>query len=55
MAAYNPEDRPTIEEIKQGKADIVNANEEEIDILRTKIINEIENPNSKFSSHLRKD
>ena len=44
MVAYNPDERPTIEEIKQDKfmANIVNANEEEMEFLRTQMINEIE-------------
>ena len=45
MVAYNPEERPTIEEIRKDKfmADIVNASEEYINFLREKMINEIEN------------
>jgi len=44
MVAYNPDERPTIKEIKQDKfmANIVNASEEEIEFLRTQMINEIE-------------
>ena len=44
MVAYNPDERPTIEEIKQDKfmANIVNASEEEMEFLRTQMINEIE-------------
>ena len=44
MVAYNPDERPTIEEIKQDEfmANIVNANEEEMEFLRTQMINEIE-------------
>jgi len=44
MVAYNPKERPTIEEIKQDKfmANIVNASEEVMDFLREKMINEIE-------------
>ena len=45
MVAYNPDERPTIEEIRKNEflADIVNASEEYIDLLREKMINEIEN------------
>ena len=48
MVAYNPEERPTIEEIRKDEfmADIVNASEEYINFLRDKMINEIE-----FSQH----
>ena len=44
MVAYNPDERPTIKEIKQDKfmANIVNASEEEMEFLRTQMINEIE-------------
>ena len=44
MVAYNPDERPTIEEIKQDEfmANIVNASEEEMEFLRTQMINEIE-------------
>ena len=44
MVAYNPEERPTIEEIRKDEfmADIVNASEEYINFLREKMINEIE-------------
>ena len=43
MVAYNPEDRPSIEEIRQDEflADIVKASEERINLLREKMINEI--------------
>ena len=43
MVAYNPEERPTIEEIRKDEflADIVNASEECINSLREKMINEI--------------
>ena len=45
MVAYNPDERPTIEEIRKDEflADIANASEEYIDLLREKMINEIEN------------
>ena len=45
MVAYNPYERPTIEEIRKDEflADIANASEEYIDLLREKMINEIEN------------
>ena len=45
MVAYNPKERPIIEEIRKDEfiADIVNSNEEYIDSLREKMINEIEN------------
>jgi len=45
MVAYNPEERPTIEEIRKDEfmVDIVNASKEYIDSLREKMINEIEN------------
>ena len=45
MVAYNPEERPTIEDLRKDEfmADIVNASEEYIDSLREKMINEIEN------------
>ena len=44
MVAYNPEERPSIEEIRKDEfmADIVNASEEYINFLRQKMINEIE-------------
>jgi serine/threonine protein kinase len=44
MVAYNPDERPTIEEIRKDEflADIVNANEEYINYLREKMINEVE-------------
>ena len=44
MVAYNPDERPTIEEIRKDEflADIVNANEEDINYLREKMINEVE-------------
>ena len=43
MVAYNPEERPTIEEIRQDEflADIVNASEECNNRLRNKMIDEI--------------
>jgi serine/threonine protein kinase len=43
MVAYNPEERPTIEEIRQDEflVDIVNSNEQCINKLREKMINEI--------------
>ena len=43
MVAYNPEDRPSIEEIRQDEflADIVKASEERINFLREKMIKEI--------------
>ena len=44
MVAYNPEERPTIEEILKDEfmADIINKNEENFSFLREKMINEIE-------------
>ena len=44
MVAYNPDERPTIEEILKDEfmAGIVNANEEYINFLRQKMINEIQ-------------
>ena len=44
MVAYNPEERPTIEQIKQDEfiAEIINDNQEKINFLREKMINEIE-------------
>ena len=44
MVAYNPEERPTIEEIRNDKfmSDIINANEEQLSLLRKKMINEIQ-------------
>ena len=44
MVAYNPEERPTIKEIRKDKfmADIVNASEEYIKFIRQKMINEIQ-------------
>jgi len=44
MVAYNPDERPTIEQIRKDEfmAEIVNASEEYIDFLRQKMINEIE-------------
>ena len=43
LVAYNPEERPTIEEIRQDEflVDIVNSNEQLINKLREKMINEI--------------
>ena len=43
MVAYNPEERPTIEEIRDDKfmSDIINASEEKLSFLRKKMINEI--------------
>ena len=43
MVAYNPEERPTMEEIRKDEflADIINASEECINSLRKKMINEI--------------
>ena len=50
MVAYNPNERPSIEEIKKDEfmADIVNASEEYINFLRQKMINEIEFANPIF-------
>jgi serine/threonine protein kinase len=50
MVAYNPDERPSIEEIKKDEfmADIVNASEEYINFLRQKMINEIEFANPIF-------
>ena len=44
MVAYNPEERPTIEEIRNDKfmSDIINASEEQLSLLRKKMINEIQ-------------
>ena len=44
MVAYNPEERPTIEEIRNDKfmSDITNASEEKLSFLRKKMINEIQ-------------
>jgi len=44
MVAYNPDERPSIEEIKKDKfmANVVNASEEYINFLRQKMIDEIE-------------
>lgn len=44
MVAYNPEERPTIEEIRNDKfmSDIINASEEQLSFLRKKMINEIQ-------------
>ena len=44
MVAYNPEERPTIEEIRNDKfmSDIINASEEKLSFLRKKMINEIQ-------------
>ena len=44
MVAYNPEERPTIEEIYKDEflADIINESEEKINLLREKMINQIE-------------
>jgi serine/threonine protein kinase len=44
MVAYNPDERLTIEEIKQDEfmANIINASEEEMEFLRRQMINEIE-------------
>ena len=44
MVAYNPDERPTIEQIRKDEfmAEIVNASEEYIDFSRQKMINEIE-------------
>ena len=58
MGAYNPEERPTIEEIRNDKfmshiintsegndkfmSDIINASEEQLSLLRKKMINEIQ-------------
>ena len=47
MVAYNPEERPTVEEIKKDEfmADIINESEEYINLLREKMINQIESSN----------
>ena len=44
MVAYNPDERPTIEQIRKDEfmADIANASEEYINFLRQKMINEIQ-------------
>ena len=44
MVAYNPEERPTIEEIRNDKfmSHIINASEEQLSLLRKKMINEIQ-------------
>ena len=44
MVAYNPEERPTIEEIRNDKfmSDIIKASEEQLSLLRKKMINEIQ-------------
>jgi len=44
MVAYNPDERPTIEQIRKDEfmAGIVNASEEYINFLRQKMINEIQ-------------
>ena len=44
MVAYDPEKRPTIEEIRNDvfMADVVNASEEYLDFLRQKMIDQIE-------------
>ena len=44
MVAYNPEERPTIEEIRNDKfmSDITNASEDKLSFLRKKMINEIQ-------------
>ena len=43
MVSYNPEERPTIEEIKRDEflSDIINGNKKRINLLRKKMINEI--------------
>lgn len=44
MVAYNPDERPTIDEIRQDQfiAEIINANDEKLSFLREKMINEIQ-------------
>ena len=43
MVAYEPEERPTIEEIKKDEwmQDIMNANPEQLTILKNKMISEM--------------
>ena len=45
MVAYNPKERPTIEQIKQDEwlKDVINATPEQIMNLKNKMISEIEN------------
>ena len=48
MVAYEPEERPSIEEIRNDKfmSDITHASEEKLIFLRNKMINEIKCNNS---------
>ena len=48
MVAYKPEERPTIDEIKNDEwiKDMINATPEQLNFLRNKMISEIEAANN---------